>query len=120
MNGLATVNTSGGADKMADHAHEPTVVSRLLIDKHGAIAEGASGIMRLSSQGGPGGNPMIAKKYVKVTFFRGASLKPLPPGQSMQAEVRYLDLHEQDPLNEAQLSDWIAQASRLPGCGAKP
>ena len=55
--------------------------------------------------------------YVKVTFFSGASLDPLPPGASKQAGVRSLDIREDDALDEAQLSDWMAQASRLPGWG---
>jgi hypothetical protein len=54
-------------------------------------------------------------KYIKVAFFRGASLKPVPPGQSKQKDVRYLDIHEDDELDEAQLVSWIEQASRLPG-----
>jgi hypothetical protein len=53
-------------------------------------------------------------KYVKVTFFRGASLHPLPPGASKHRHVRYLDIHE-DQRDEAQLADWVRQASRLPG-----
>lgn len=53
--------------------------------------------------------------YVKVAFFRGASLKPVPPGASKHKDVRYLDIREDDPFDEAQLADWIAQASRLPG-----
>ena len=35
-------------------------------------------------------------KYVKVAFFRGASLRPVPPGESKQKDVRYLDIHEDD------------------------
>ncbi len=54
-------------------------------------------------------------KYVKVAFFRGASLRPLPPGKSKQKTVRYLDIHEDDPLDEARLAAWVKQASRLPG-----
>jgi hypothetical protein len=54
-------------------------------------------------------------KYVKVAFFRGASLRPLPPGKSKQKEVRYLDIHEDDQIDEAQLADWVNQASQLPG-----
>ena len=54
-------------------------------------------------------------KYVKVAFFRGASLDPLPPGTSRQKHVRYLDIYEDDPLDEAQFADWIRQASLLPG-----
>lgn len=57
-------------------------------------------------------------KYVKVAFFRGSSLRPLPPGESKSDDVRYLDLYEDDKLDEAQLSDWVRQASRLPGWGS--
>jgi hypothetical protein len=52
--------------------------------------------------------------YVKVTFFRGSSLDPVPPGASKQPEVRYLDIRE-GAFDEAQFVDWIAQASKLPG-----
>jgi hypothetical protein len=54
-------------------------------------------------------------KYVKVTFFRGTSLHPVPPGESKHKEVRYLDIHEDDALDEAQFAAWVKQASRLPG-----
>jgi hypothetical protein len=54
-------------------------------------------------------------KYVKVTFLRGASLDPLPPGASKHEQVRYLDIREDDPVDEARLTDWIAQAAALPG-----
>ena len=54
-------------------------------------------------------------KYVKVAFFRGAMLDPVPPGKSRQKDVRYLDIHEQDQLDEARFMDWVRQASRLPG-----
>jgi hypothetical protein len=54
-------------------------------------------------------------KYIKVAFFRGASLRPVPPGESKQKEVRYLDIHENDPLDEAQFIAWVQQASQLPG-----
>src|SRR6187401_513032 len=53
-------------------------------------------------------------KYVKVAFFRGESLRPVPPGESKQRHVRYLDIHEDDELDEAQLADWVKQASLLP------
>jgi hypothetical protein len=56
-------------------------------------------------------------RYVKVTFFRGTSLRPLPPGESKHEEVRYLDIHEADELDDARLADWVKQASRLPGWG---
>lgn len=55
------------------------------------------------------------ERYVKVTFFRGASLDPVPPGQSKQEAVRCLDIHEDDLIDEARLSSWIKQASELPG-----
>ena len=54
-------------------------------------------------------------KYVKVAFFRGTSLRPLPPGESKHKEVRYLDIREDEPLDEAQLAAWVKQASQLPG-----
>jgi hypothetical protein len=54
-------------------------------------------------------------KYVKVAFFRGTSLRPLPPVESKQKEVRYLHIHEDDPIDEAQFADWVKQASQLPG-----
>ena len=54
-------------------------------------------------------------KYVKVAFFRGASLRPVPPGTSKQKDVRYLDIREDDQLDEAQFAAWVKQASRLPG-----
>ena len=53
-------------------------------------------------------------KYVKVTFFRGTSLRPVPPGESKHKEVRYLDIHEGE-LDEAQFVAWVKQASQLPG-----
>jgi hypothetical protein len=53
-------------------------------------------------------------KYVKVAFFRGALLDPVPPGASKHKDVRYLDIYEGD-LDEAQLAAWVKQASRLPG-----
>jgi hypothetical protein len=54
-------------------------------------------------------------RYVKVAFFRGASLRPLPPGASKSKDVRYLDIREDDALDEAQFCAWVKQASRLPG-----
>jgi hypothetical protein len=54
-------------------------------------------------------------KYIKVAFFRGAALNPLPPVGSTQKDVRYFHIHEDEPLDEAQFSDWVKQASQLPG-----
>ena len=54
-------------------------------------------------------------KYVKVAFFRGTLLAPVPPGESKQKEVRYLDIHEDDEIDDAQFAAWVRQASELPG-----
>jgi len=54
-------------------------------------------------------------KYIKVAFFRGTSLHPVPPGASKHKYVRYLDIREDDALDEAQLAGWVKQASQLPG-----
>lgn len=54
-------------------------------------------------------------KYVKVAFFRGSSLNPLPPGESKHDEVRYLNVYEDIEFDEAQFTDWVKQASELPG-----
>jgi hypothetical protein len=53
-------------------------------------------------------------RYVKVTFFRGTSLDPMPAGASKTPETRYLDVYEGE-LDEAQFTSWVEQASRLPG-----
>jgi hypothetical protein len=57
----------------------------------------------------------VFTRYIKVAFFRGKSLHPVPPGESKHKEVRYLDLHEDDRFDEAQLAAWVKQASQLPG-----
>jgi hypothetical protein len=57
----------------------------------------------------------VFTKYIKVAFFRGASLRPVPSGKSKQRHVRYLDIHEDEKLDEAQLAAWVKQASQLPG-----
>lgn len=54
-------------------------------------------------------------KYVKVTFFSGASLDPLPPGASKNKDTRYLDIHEDDKFDQEVVTTWIRQASELPG-----
>jgi hypothetical protein len=53
--------------------------------------------------------------YVKVAFFRGTSLRPMPPGESRTKETRYLDIREDDRVDETQFADWVRQASQLPG-----
>ena len=54
-------------------------------------------------------------KYVKVAFFRGASLQPPPPGKSKDPDMRYLDIYEEKPLDKKLLASWVEQASRIPG-----
>lgn len=54
-------------------------------------------------------------RYVKVTFFKGMSLDPVPPEKSKQAEVRYFHIHEDDAIDEAAFAEWVRQASVLPG-----
>ena len=56
--------------------------------------------------------------YVKVTFFRGTSLRPVPPGVSEHEEVRHLDIREDDQLDQAQMATWVRQAAALPGWGS--
>ena len=54
--------------------------------------------------------------YVKVTFYNGASLRPLPPGGTEKSkEARWIDVKEGEPLDEAQFADWVRQASAIPG-----
>ena len=54
-------------------------------------------------------------KYIKVAFFLGRSLRPVPPGESKNKDTRYLDIHEDDQLDEELVASWIRQASELPG-----
>ena len=54
-------------------------------------------------------------RYLKLSFFRGSSLRPVPPGPSKDENVRHLDIHEGDALDEAQLVKWVKQAAALPG-----
>jgi hypothetical protein len=54
-------------------------------------------------------------RYVKVAFFSGTSLRPVPPGASKSKGVRYLDIREGDALDEAQMATWVKQAAALPG-----
>ncbi len=54
-------------------------------------------------------------KYIKITFFRGTSLHPVPSGESKHKDVRYFHIHENDQFDEAQFTAWVKQASQLPG-----
>lgn len=62
----------------------------------------------------------VFTRYVKVTFFRGTSLLPVPPGPSKHPEVRYFSIHEGDALDEAQMASWVKQAAALPGWMVRP
>ncbi|MEO7242815.1 MAG: DUF1801 domain-containing protein [Variovorax sp.] len=53
--------------------------------------------------------------YVKLTFFQGASLRPIPPGASKNKDVRHVDIHEEESFDEELVARWIRQASKLPG-----
>ena len=57
----------------------------------------------------------VFTRYVKVAFFRGASLEPIPPVASKSGDTRYFHIHEDDAFDETQFADWVRQASRLPG-----
>lgn len=57
----------------------------------------------------------VFAKYVKVTFFKGTSLEPMPPGGTAK-EARWIDIHEDD-LDEGQLVRWLERAAALPGWG---
>lgn len=60
----------------------------------------------------------VFTRYVKVSFFRGTALTPVPPGGTGK-DARWIDIHEDD-FDAAQLARWIRQAARLPGWGAGP
>lgn len=54
-------------------------------------------------------------RYLKVTFFRGASPQPVPPGAKKKKDARYLDIHEGDEIDEERFASWVKQAAALPG-----
>ncbi len=57
----------------------------------------------------------VFTRYIKLAFFRGGDPDPPPPVASKAGATRYLHIHEDEALDEAQLADWITHASRLPG-----
>ena len=58
----------------------------------------------------------VFTRYVKVTFFRGTSLRPVPPGGTVRSkDARWIDIHEGDELDAAQMAAWVKQAAALPG-----
>jgi hypothetical protein len=64
----------------------------------------------------------VFARYVKVTFFSGTSLRPLPPGGTARSrDARWIDIHEGDELDEMQMASWVTQAAALPGfLGPRP
>ena len=57
----------------------------------------------------------VFTRYIKVGFFRGTSLRPVPPGESKGQDMRYLDIYENDEFDEAQMARWVKQAAKWPG-----
>jgi hypothetical protein len=75
------------------------------------------GVARIEGEQGEQGwflNFHCFTKYIKVAFFRGTSLSPVPPGDSKHPETRYLNIYE-DQLDKELVASWIRQASELPG-----
>jgi hypothetical protein len=63
----------------------------------------------------------VLTHYVKVTFFSGTSLQPVPPGGTPKSkDARWIDIREGDHLDEAQMVTWVKQAAALPGWGGPP
>ena len=58
----------------------------------------------------------VFTRFVKVTFFSGTSLRPVPPGGTPKSkDARWIDIHEGDVLDETQMATWVKQAAKLPG-----
>ena len=57
----------------------------------------------------------VFTRYVKVTIFKGASVRPVPPGAGKDKDARWIDIYEDDHLDEAQMATWVKQAAALPG-----
>jgi hypothetical protein len=58
----------------------------------------------------------VLTRYVKVTFFAGMSLQPIPPGGTVKSkDARWIDIYEDDAFDEARMADWLKQAAALPG-----
>ena len=57
----------------------------------------------------------VFTRYIKLTFFRGAQLDPLPPVGSKDPNTRYVHIEEDEPVDEAQFAEWIRQAAAIPG-----
>ncbi|MCU0751679.1 MAG: DUF1801 domain-containing protein [Akkermansiaceae bacterium] len=58
----------------------------------------------------------VFTRYVKVTFFQGTALQPVPPGGTEKSkEARWIDIYEGDELDETPMAGWVKQAAALPG-----
>lgn len=75
---------------------------------YGAVGQGAEGAHWFLSI-------HCFDKYIKVAFFRGQSLNPVPPIASKSRDTRYFHIHEDAPVDAAQFADWVRQAAALPG-----
>ena len=56
----------------------------------------------------------VFTRYVKVTFFRGAALRPVPPGAGKDKDARWIDIYQDDDFDETQMANWVKQAAALP------
>jgi hypothetical protein len=62
----------------------------------------------------------VFTRYVKVTFFKGSALEPLPPGATERSgDSRWIDIHEGDTIDAAQMAEWVRQAAAMPGWMAR-
>ena len=52
--------------------------------------------------------------YVKVTFFNGMALEPVPPGSGKDPDSRWVNVREGE-LDAEQMAEWMRQAAALPG-----
>ncbi len=58
----------------------------------------------------------VFTRFIKVSFFNGAALRPIPPGGTPKSkECRWIDIYEDPGLDEAEMANWIKQAAKLPG-----
>ena len=57
----------------------------------------------------------VFTRYIKVTFFHGSALQPVPPGAGKDKDARWIDIYEDDELDEEQMTAWVKQAAAMPG-----
>jgi len=56
------------------------------------------------------GSPRLLLAVSKTR--RGEAGRPLPPGSSKVETTRYLDIREDDELDEAQFANWVKHGQR--------